>query len=124
MLRPRWDFDGSGWHVDKTLAEVLPEPVLVASPPKRARAPTAPMSDEERTQKLLASLADYLEGCGGSRTMIDGWTTKTEIRREGSTAGTSDSYYINPQGKRFRARTEIARFFGLEVAPRSSKPTA
>ena len=53
--------------------------------------------------------------------MVDGWTTKTEVRKEGSSAGTSDTYFINQNGKRFRSRTEIARFFGLEVAPRSSK---
>ena len=77
----------------------------------------------ERTQQLLRSLAEYLEACGGTRDMVDGWYTKTEIRREGNTAGTSDTYFFNPQGKRFRSRAEIARFFELEAAPRRNPAT-
>ena len=55
--------------------------------------------------------------------MVDGWHTKTEIRREGNTAGTSDTYFFNPNGKRFRSRAEIARYFELEAAPRKSAAT-
>ena len=50
--------------------------------------------------------------------MVDGWHTKTEIRREGNTAGTSDTYFFNPSGKRFRSRAEIARYFELEAIRR------
>ena len=49
--------------------------------------------------RLLQSLAEYLETCGGSQSMVDGWYTKTEYRKEGATAGTYDSYFFSPQGK-------------------------
>ena len=75
------------------------------------------MDSGERSVKLLQSLAEYLEMCGGSQSMVDGWYTKTEFRKEGATAGTYDSYFFSPQGKRFRSRAEIARFFALEAAP-------
>jgi len=71
----------------------------------------------ERSAKLLASLGDYLENCGGTHAMIEGWYTKTEFRKEGATAGTYDSYFFNSQGKRFRSKAEIARYFSLEAAP-------
>ena len=70
------------------------------------------VDDSERSHQLIRSLAEYLESCGGTRDMVDGWHTKTEIRREGNTAGTSDTYFFNPNGKRFRSRAEIARCIG------------
>ena len=71
----------------------------------------------DRSVKLLQGLADYLENCGGTQDMVDGWYTKTEFRMEGATAGTYDSYFFSPQGKRFRSKAEIARYFNLEAAP-------
>ena len=32
--------------------------------------------------------------------MVDGWHTKNEVRKEGNTAGTSDTYFFNPGGTR------------------------
>ena len=49
--------------------------------------------------------------------MVDGWHTKTEIRREGNTAGTSDTYFLSPTGRRFRSRPEIASHLQLAVGP-------
>ena len=49
--------------------------------------------------------------------MVDGWYTKTETRSTGSTAGTYDTYFFHPSGKRFRSRAEIARYFELQAAP-------
>jgi hypothetical protein len=57
----------------------------------------ADADSSERSVKLLASLAEYLEDCGGSAEMISGWYTKTEFRKEGATAGTYDSYFFNTQ---------------------------
>jgi hypothetical protein len=70
-----------------------------------------------RDQQLIASLAEYLESCGGEAGMVDGWYTRTEVRKGGGTAGTFDTYFFSPAGKRFRSRAEIARFFELEAAP-------
>jgi len=43
-----------------------------------------------------------------------------EVRKEGSTAGTSDIYYYDGGGRRFRSRAEVARALGL--APLSGGP--
>ena len=90
-----------------------------AAPLSYAPVPIEPVDADpvERSAKVLASLGDYLEKCGGSHTMIEGWYTKTEFRKEGVTAGTYDSYFFNSQGKRFRSKAEIARYFSLEAAP-------
>jgi beta-glucosidase-like glycosyl hydrolase len=64
-----------------------------------------------RSEKLLASLAKYLEHCGGSAEMITGWYTMTEFRKEGATAGTYDSYFFNAQvsGSARRSRANSPR---------------
>ena len=68
---------------------------------RRAAAPAsaaaAAAEAAARSEKLLASLAKYLEHCGGSAEMITGWYTKTEFRKNGATAGTYDSYFFNTQ---------------------------
>ncbi|KOO53197.1 myb domain-containing protein, partial [Chrysochromulina tobinii] len=97
--------------------EVYKTRSAVPPPPKKLRTSFDPAQEAERSVKLLASLAEYLENCGGSTEMINGWYTKTEFRKEGATAGTYDSYFFNAQGKRFRSRAEIARHFNLEPAP-------
>jgi hypothetical protein len=117
----------------------------------------AKADSSERSDKLLATLIEYLENCGGSAEMIAGWYIKTELRKEGATGRTCDSYFITPQvsgsaapscaqpsraqpcrpkssltrrptlpppaqGKRFRSRAEVARYFNLEAAPGSTLP--
>ena len=72
--------------------------------------------DPARSDALLDSLGAYLETCGGTRSMVDGWYTKTEYRKEGATAGTNDSYFFSPQGKRFRSRVEVVTFLELHEA--------
>ena len=54
---------------------------------------------------------------------MEGWYTKTETRKEGSTAGTFDTYFFSPEGKRFRSKAEIARHFNLDAAPPKSART-
>ena len=58
---------------------------------------TADADSSEHSVKLLASLAEYLENCGGSAEMINGWYTKTHFRKECATARTPDSYFFTPQ---------------------------
>ena len=68
-------------------------------PPSSRRAPQVAFqgaSEDERSAGLLRSLAEYLESCGGTRDMVDGWHTKTEIRREGNTAGTRRAFNHPP----------------------------
>jgi hypothetical protein len=38
---------------------------------------------------------------------------RTERRTGGSSSGTSDTYYYNPEGVKFRSRQEVLRKFGL-----------
>ena len=100
-------------------------------PPKKRRTSFDPADADssERSVKLLASLAEYLEDCGGSAEMIKGWYTKTEFRKEGATAGTYDSYFFNTQVKstaapsgarRRRARSPVLSLFIFTVLARIS----
>ncbi|EOD15627.1 hypothetical protein EMIHUDRAFT_211170 [Emiliania huxleyi CCMP1516] len=74
----------------------------------------------DRDRELIAGLGEYLVSCGGAEGLVDGWYTRTEVRKGGGTAGTFDTYFFTPAGKRFRSRAEIARFFQLEAAPAKS----
>ncbi|KAL1524405.1 hypothetical protein AB1Y20_019300 [Prymnesium parvum] len=83
--------------------------------PAEPKKPRVEHSDEcERTMK---DLAEYLTSRGGSASMVDGWYVRTEYRKEGMTKGTYDKYFFTPNGKRFRSKAEIARFFDLAMAP-------
>ena len=77
------------------------EELMPQAEPKQARTSKmrvhADADSSEHSVKLLASLAEYLENCGGSAEMINGWYTKTHFRKEGATAGTPDSYFFTPQ---------------------------
>jgi len=86
----------------------------------RMRGSASEASSSDRDQQLIAGLAEYIETCGGTRDMVGGWYTRTEVRKGGGTAGTFDTYFFSPTGKRFRSRAEIARFFKLEAAPAKS----
>ena len=79
---------------------------------------------------------------GGAADILDGWYAKTETRRQGTSAGSTDtcvcplpsrptpvlvllssprplsrgSYFFHASGKRFRSRSEVARWLGLDTA--------
>ncbi|KOO22550.1 swi snf matrix actin dependent regulator of subfamily member 5 [Chrysochromulina tobinii] len=100
------------------VAEVKEHMATLGLTQKQFAQRVADADSPERSEKLLASLAEYLETCGGSAEMIIGWYTKTGwYNKQGATEGTTYSYFINTQGKRFRSRAEIARHFNLEAAP-------
>lgn len=63
------------------------------------------------TDKLLEKLRDEVAQLDG--TLEEGWTVKANVRTGGATAGTYDVYYIAPNGKRYRSRTEVFRALGL-----------
>lgn len=92
-----------------------------AAPAKKRGRPAGDresMDESERAVRLLQNLGEYLEACGGSQSMVDGWYTKTEYRKEGATAGTYDSYFFSPQGKvRARVRVDLVRRPPRERAP-------
>ena len=60
--------------------------------------------------------------CGGREGLVDGWYTRTEVRQAGSTAGSCDTYFFSPAGKRFRSRVEVARHFGLDQGGARAPP--
>ncbi|XP_019647341.1 PREDICTED: methyl-CpG-binding domain protein 4-like isoform X2 [Branchiostoma belcheri] len=39
-----------------------------------------------------------------------GWTKKVVLRQSGASAGKTDTYFYSPEGKKFRSRTEIAKY--------------
>ena len=45
-------------------------------------------------------------------------------RTGGSSAGTYDAYYYNPEGKRYRSRADIARDYGISAGKSSGRATA
>lgn len=56
-------------------------------------------------------LKEYVEQLGG--TLADGWTVTIKVRQGGKSAGSSDAYFISPEGVRYRSRTEVASALGL-----------
>ena len=90
---------------------------------RRLSTPRPPIEDGERVSKALLSLADHLESCGGSKDMIEGWTAKIFHRGDGTSparAGGQYTHFIDPRGKSFRSRNEVARFLSLDVRERGS----
>ena len=67
-----------------------------------------------RSSPQLTALAQYLEACGGSASMVDGWPTKTETRR-GRIDCWQLRYFFDPSGKRYRSRIDVALHFKLNV---------
>ena len=87
-----------------------------------------------------------MESSGGTRGMLDGWYSRTEVRTRRlaqvpsskspkrvrdvhhthmhvcaqlrSDGTTTDTYYLEPSGKRFRSRREVLEYFGLQIAKR------
>lgn len=66
----------------------------------------------------LEALAKYIEQLSNGAMNVDGWSTVTAVRSQGSTAGQTDVYFIPPHDfemkkRRFRSRAEVARALGL-----------
>ena len=82
-------------------------------------------TEREVSAAKLAALREFITGCGGGETALDGWTARTETRRGGSSSGGTDTYFFSPppDAQRFRSRQEVVRHLGLE-ANRASKRKA
>ncbi|EGB03425.1 hypothetical protein AURANDRAFT_72724 [Aureococcus anophagefferens] len=82
-------------------------------PPKVARL-RKDASEAERIAAMLVALSEYISSCGGDGNhVLSTFSATIEVRKEGSTAGTSDIYYYDDSGRRFRSRAEVARALGL-----------
>jgi len=75
------------------------------------------LMDEDITAEHLPKLEEYVVSCGGDASMVAGWYMKKDVRADGCSAGTTDLYFFDPLGKKFRSRAEIARHLQLEGAP-------
>ncbi|KAA6421980.1 MAG: methyl- -binding domain 2, partial [Trebouxia sp. A1-2] len=73
--------------------------------------------ESPKADVLLEHLREYVQEQGGE--LAPGWHCEVKTRNSGTSAGTSDAYYFNPAGQRFRSRQEIMRH--LELAARQSK---
>ncbi|KAK9918976.1 hypothetical protein WJX75_008430 [Coccomyxa subellipsoidea] len=84
-----------------------------ASAPAKAQSPVAfSPSKVPDAPQLLARLKEDILKKGGK--WDDRWRVESKMRTSGNTAGTWDSYYFNPEGKRFRSRQEVIKMLGLE----------
>ena len=76
-----------------------------------------PLISDPAAEENLAVLRTYVEKCGGEGSAIAGWTTELYSRSIGNSAGTTDRYFFDTTGKKFRSRAEIVRALGLSGAP-------
>ncbi|BDA49369.1 probable lysine-specific demethylase 5A at C-terminar half [Coccomyxa sp. Obi] len=91
-------------------------PAKPAQPPVKPAPHSAPAgltpSKMPDAQQLLDRLKEDILKKGGK--WDDRWRVESKMRTSGNTAGTWDSYYFNPEGKRFRSRQEIMKMLGLD----------
>ena len=98
-------------------------PQLGASPPAYGPLPDLPRpkskasSAGQSASELLALLNKYLLSLGGRAESVHGWDAKKLVRQAGNTAGTTDKYFIAPNGQRFRSQIAVARYLGLLDEP-------
>ena len=73
--------------------------------------------NDPTADKAFADLRKFVAVCGGDEAQVEGWRTELYDRSTGHSAGTSDRYWYDRKGRRFRSRAEIARALGLSGAP-------
>ena len=87
------------------------------------RAPEREDYDDDSGQNELVKLGQYVQQCGGSTAMLEGWTARVKPRPKESTGPKqSDVYFHPPAGhskgtKQLRSMAEVARFLELKDAP-------
>ena len=64
-------------------------------------------------EAIRRQLAEYLVKCGGTADLVDDFEIFSQQRNTGIAAGSLDTYFVSPEGKRMRSRLEVARHFGL-----------
>lgn len=73
-----------------------------------------PSAADTPRNSALQALHDHVRLLGGSLPV--GWRVVFKTRQGGRSAGTSDTYFLAPNGATFRSRAEVARFLGLEAS--------
>ena len=64
-------------------------------------------------EAIRRQLAEYLVKCGGTADLVDDFEIFSQQRNTGIAAGSLDTYFVSPEGKRMRSRLEVARHFSL-----------
>ena len=102
---------GKSFRSKMEVARFLGLEVMVAARQNRTFA--SPNSAE--AVQALGLLSSHLETCGGTASMVEGWSVGVgPPRAHGSR---QDLTFSSPCGKTFRSKAEVARFLGLEVVP-------
>lgn len=82
-------------------------PAAAAATPRAWGAAKRPRSGEAACRIDKAALTTWFASFW-PQALVAGWRMLTVTRAAGASAGTRDSIWISPQGKRYRSRTEVA----------------
>jgi hypothetical protein len=85
--------------------------------PRTPRTPRGPKGPRPERAALQAWFDAFWPGAQAA-----GWVCITKTRQAGATAGTLDSYWISPAGRRLRSRAEVAAHEGMVFAPPPEAP--
>jgi hypothetical protein len=85
--------------------------------PRAPRTPREPKGPRPERAALQAWFDAFWPGA-----QTAGWVCITKTRQAGATAGTLDSYWISPSGRRLRSRAEVAAHEGMVFAPPPAPP--
>jgi hypothetical protein len=71
----------------------------------KSKAKSKSKSGKKPTSDIQAFATELKEG-----ELPDGWRTEKRVRQNGNTAGTSDTYYVSPDGRKCRSMIEVAKY--------------
>ena len=72
------------------------------------------LNSDQAQQHWMEKLYQYVEGLGGSRSLVAGFSCRMEVRLAGNSAGTTDLYYYGKGGRpKFRSKAEVGRHLRL-----------
>ena len=87
-----------------------------------ARTRQHPLGTSEDEVMAIGALRAFVNANGGDVAALHGWSCESVRRPATSSAAKAiDRYYFDPTGRRFRSRTEVARFFGLTTTSQASR---
>ena len=95
----------------------------------KSKSPAAGPGRKKRAKTSAADLINIGEGDfkvdenGALLELPAGWSKQVKMREQGATAGQRDTYFLDPNGKRYRSVVEVERALGLR-APKGSAAAA
>ena len=110
----------------RSKAEVARFLGLDMEPAKQPR--IASSSSSAEALLALGLLGVHLESCGGTASMVEGWSVGVgpprAIKEHGQSRPREDVFFFSPCGKTCRSKAEVARFLGLNTEPAKQIRTA